>query len=65
MITTVVNVKNTGDWSANVWVPFQVELKKAADKIASVLAEKEALEAVALQLADERDGAMSEVDQST
>lgn len=42
-----------------------MELKKAADKIASVLAEKEALEAVALQLADERDGAMSEVDQST
>lgn len=43
---------------------FQVELKKASEKVASVLAEKEALEAVALQLADERDGAVSEVDQS-
>ncbi|CAM6106124.1 unnamed protein product [Calypogeia fissa] len=39
----------------------QVELKKAADKIATVLAEREALEDVALQLADERDGALSEV----
>ncbi|KAL3683050.1 hypothetical protein R1sor_001072 [Riccia sorocarpa] len=37
------------------------EMKKAAVSIARVKAEKEALEAVSLQLADERDGAMAEV----
>ncbi|KAL2611750.1 hypothetical protein R1flu_023442 [Riccia fluitans] len=37
------------------------EMKRTAVNIARVKAEKEALEAVSLQLADERDGAMAEV----